>query len=94
MREEVIPVRHRKRSKYKNYLTPIENQRMWRMSIEWPYRKDRILFYWGLVLLSVLAGFSAAVMVYDSEMHIRAVAGLTILYLVRRVIGRMTDPKW
>jgi hypothetical protein len=94
MREEVIPVRHKKPSKYRGDLPPIANQRMWRMSIEWQYRKDRILFYWGLVLLSVPAGSSAAVMVYDSEMHIRAVAGLTVWHLVRRVIGRMTDPKW
>lgn len=67
---------------------------MWRISIEWPYRKDRILFYWSLVLLSVLVAFSALVMVFDSEMHIRAVAGLTLWYLMRRVIGRMADPKW
>jgi Na+/H+ antiporter NhaD/arsenite permease-like protein len=68
-------------------------ERIWRISIEWPYRKDRILFYWSIVVLSVLVAFSAIVMVFDCEMHVRAVAGLTLLYLMRRLIGRMADPK-
>jgi hypothetical protein len=86
-------MRHRKRSKSRRHLTPTVSERMWGISIEWPYRKDRILFYWGLLLLSVLVGFSGAVMIYDSEMHIRAVAGLTIWYVVRRIILHMADPK-
>ena len=94
MREEVMPVRHKKRSKSRTHLPTAINERMWRISIEWPYRKDRILFYWGLLLLSVLVGFSAAVVVYDSEMHMRALAGLTIWYLMRRMIGSMAAPKW
>ena len=88
MRAEVIPVKHKKRSKRGTYLTTVGKERVWL----WQRRRDMSLFYWGLALVSVLAGFSAAVMACESEMHIRVVAGLTIWHLVRRVVGRITEP--
>jgi hypothetical protein len=93
MREEVIPLKDKKVKKcIRNSFSPV-TKRIWLRSIEWQCRKDRILFYWGLVLLSVLAGFSAEVVVYDSEVHVRTMAGLTIWYLVRRVIRCIAAPK-
>src|SRR5262245_2774121 len=37
--------------------------------------------------------FQRLLMVFDSEMHVRAAAGLTLCYLMSRVAERMTDPK-
>jgi hypothetical protein len=86
-------MRYRKRRRHEDYLTLIVNQRVWRALIEWQCRKDKILFYWGLLMLSVLAGFSVAILVYNSLIHIKTGAALSIWYLVRRLTRHITDTR-
>jgi hypothetical protein len=86
-------VRHRGRRKQEDYLTPVVNLRDLQELIEWQCRKDKIRFYWSLSLLSVLTGFSATILVYNSSIHIKAGAALSIWYLIRRLTQHLTDTK-
>ena len=66
---------------------------MWPISFEWPYRKERELFYWSLVLMSGMVAFYALVMVFESETGTEAVAGLILCFLAKHVIVRLGYPK-
>jgi hypothetical protein len=83
-------MRYRKLRRHEDYLPPIVNPGVRRVLIEWQCRKDKILFYWSLLMLSVLAGSSVAILVYNSSIHIKTGAALSIWYLVRRLTRHIT----
>ena len=86
-------MRSGKRRTRESYLTLVINRSVRQASIEWQCRRDKILFYWCLSMLSVLGVSSIAVLVYNSSINIKIGAALSIWYLVRRLTRFITDTK-
>jgi hypothetical protein len=66
------------------------DQRLRRKQAEWQYRREKILFYFGLTIISGLFAFGVTVIVCDFSPLLKISAGGILSYIGRAMIRYMT----